>query len=204
MLSETGLNTPDPSSPSSSSNRLPHTPYSPPDQPVYNPHDALRIDNQPNQKHSQPDTLHEPSAPPYSQLPPSADQEEPSAPIDDPIQQQILDAEQDPNSAPIDDDDNISLAAPIYDPTAVAAPYLTYVQEPTIDHVDTSRKHKNRIALIAFIVQLVAFLGVTIYAIVLWISEIFYNGNGSLTPGVMTSMAPVLLYAILMMAFLNW
>ncbi|KAG0009107.1 hypothetical protein BGZ82_004210, partial [Podila clonocystis] len=175
----------------------------PPAQPVYHPHNALRIDNQPNPKHpplQQPDTLHEASAPPYSQLPPSADQEEPSAPIDDPIQQLILDAEHDPNSAPIDDDDNISLAAPIYDPTAVAAPYLTYVQEPTIDHVDTSRKHKK--TLIAFIAQLVGFLGSTIYIIVLWIIE----GRSFLVPDfmvAMVAMVPVVLYAIFLMAFVK-
>lgn len=203
MSSETGLNTPQSSSSSSSSNRLPFTPYSPPDEPVYNPHDALQIDNQSSQKHSQPDTLHEPSAPPYSQQPTSADQEVSSAPIDDPIQQQILAAEQDPNSAPIDDDDNISLAAPIYDPTAVAAPYLTYVQEPAIEHVDTSRTHKNRIARIAFIVQLAFFLCVTIYAIVIWSIDYFSDRQNELMPGVMKSMAPVLLYAPLMMAFVN-
>ncbi|KAG0342674.1 putative choline transporter, neither null mutation nor overexpression affects choline transport [Podila horticola] len=161
------------------------------------------MDNQSSQKHSQLDTLPEPSAPPYSQQPPSADQEESSAPIDDPIQQQILAAEQDPNSAPIDDDDNISLAAPIYDPTAVAAPYLTYVQEPPIEHVDTSRTRKNRIARIAFIVQLAFFLCVTIYAIVIWSIDYFSDRQNELMPGVMMSMAPVLLYAPLMMAFVN-
>ncbi|KAG0344862.1 putative choline transporter, neither null mutation nor overexpression affects choline transport [Podila minutissima] len=151
--------------------------------------------------------LHEPSAPLYSQLPHSADQENPSAPIDDPIQQQILDAEQDPYSAPIDDDDTISLAAPIYDPTAVAAPYLAYAQEPTIDHVDTSRKHKNQIALVAFIVQLVGFLGATIYATiyatVLWNDRPIERRVSDLMLGAMMAMAPVLLYAILMTAFVN-
>ncbi|KAG0079856.1 putative choline transporter, neither null mutation nor overexpression affects choline transport [Podila epicladia] len=201
MSSEAGPNASQPSlSSSSSATRLSNTPYNT----IYHPQNALRIDNQLIQKHRPPelqsDHLKEPSAPPYSQLLTFADQEEPSAPIDDPIQQQILEAEQDPNSAPIDDDDTISLAAPIYDPTAVAAPYLTYAQEPTIDLVDTSRKHKNRIALVAFIVQLAGFLGVTIYATVLWLIK---GRESNLMLSTIKVMAPVLLYAILMMAFVN-
>ncbi|KAF8952828.1 putative choline transporter, neither null mutation nor overexpression affects choline transport [Haplosporangium bisporale] len=108
-----------------------------------------------------------------------------------------------PTSAPIDDEDNISLAAPIYDPTAVAAPYLTYHQEPTCDQVDTSRTHRNRTALIAFIVQLVAFLSMSIYAIVLWVSNVYYGGQTGLMPGVSKTMAPVFFYAILLMAFMD-
>lgn len=208
--SSEGLNTSQLSpsfSPSSSSNHLPHTPYSPKPQLVYHPpHDA--VDNQLNQKLSllqqPPYILHESSAPPYSQQPHTEpDQEESSAPIHDPIQQQIIELEQDPTSAPIDDEDNISLAAPIYDPTAVAAPYLTYHQEPTCDQVDTSRTHRNRTALIAFIVQLVAFLSMSIYAIVLWVSNVYYGGQTGLMPGVSKTMAPVFFYAILLMAFMD-
>lgn len=194
--SSKGLNTP-----------LSHTPYSPKPQLVYHPpHDA--IDNQPNQNLSllqQPaNTLHEPSAPPYSQqLHTKLDQEEPSAPIDDPIRQQIIELEQDPTSAPIDDEDNISLAAPIYDPTAVAAPYLTYRQEPTFDFVDTSGTLRNRIALIAFIVQLIAFLSWSIYTIVLWVGKVNYVNRSNPMPGVAKTMAPVFFYAILMIAFFD-
>lgn len=207
--SSEGLNSPQhsPSLSSSSSSHVSHTPYSPKPQLIYHPpHDA--IDNQPNQKHSHlqqpPHTLHEPSAPPYSQhLHTEPDQEEPSAPIHDPIQQQIIELEQDPTSAPIDDEDNISLAAPIYDPTAVAVPYLTYHQEPTCDHVDTSRTLRNRTALIVFIVQLVAFLSVSIYAIVLWVSNVYYGGHSGMMPGVIMTMVPVFFYAILLMAFMD-